>query len=194
MIAMDSPRARKSGSFNWGSTLWHEFAHVITLQMTRHNVPRWFSEGVSVYEERRARPGWGDDLTAHFLKAYQEGKALKVSELNSGMMRPKFPEQIAFSYYQASLVCELIEEKFGFAKIREALALFADNLPTRRGLPARAGLGYGHARSGIWAFSRGTRPGQIRTSRLQPAEGTRRYEPERARQGTADLAPGEESQ
>ncbi len=130
VIAMDSPRARKTGSFNWGSTLWHEFAHVITLQMTRHNVPRWFSEGVSVYEERRARPGWGDDLTAHFLKAYQEGKALKVSELNSGMMRPKFPEQIAFSYYQASLVCELIEEKFGFTKIREALALFADNLPS----------------------------------------------------------------
>jgi cellulose synthase operon protein C len=127
VIAMDSPRARKAGSFNWGSTLWHEFAHVITLQMTRHNVPRWFSEGVSVYEERRARPGWGDDLTAHFLKAYQEEKHLKVSELNAGMMRPKFPEQIALSYYQASLVCELIEEKFGFAKIREALALFAEN-------------------------------------------------------------------
>jgi hypothetical protein len=130
VIAMDSPRARKSGSFNWGSTLWHEFAHVITLQMTRHNVPRWFSEGISVYEERRARPGWGDDLSAHFLRAYQEGKALKVSELNAGMMRPKFPEQIAFSYYQASLVCELIEEKFGFAKIKEALSLFAENLAT----------------------------------------------------------------
>src|SRR5438876_36801 len=130
VIALDSPRARKPGSFNWGSTLWHEFAHVITLQMTRHNIPRWFSEGISVYEERRARPGWGDDLNAHFVKAYKEGKILKVSELNSGMMRPKFPEQVALSYYQASLVCELIEEKFGFGKIRESLALFAEGLPT----------------------------------------------------------------
>jgi tetratricopeptide (TPR) repeat protein len=129
VIAMDSPRARKAGTFNWGSTLWHEFAHVITLQITRHNIPRWFSEGISVYEEALARPGWGDDLNTHIVKAYKEGKLLKVSELNSGMMRPKFPEQIALSYYQASLVCQLIVEKFGFEKIRESLALFAQNLP-----------------------------------------------------------------
>ena len=30
-VVMDSPRARPKGSFNWGSTLWHEFAHVVTL-------------------------------------------------------------------------------------------------------------------------------------------------------------------
>jgi tetratricopeptide (TPR) repeat protein len=130
VIALDSPRARKAGQFNWGTTLWHEFAHVITLEMTRHNVPRWLSEGVSVYEERRARPGWGDDITAAFVRAYKDGKLLKVSELNAGMMRPKFPEQISLSYYQASLVCELIEEKFGFDKLREVLRLYADNLAT----------------------------------------------------------------
>ncbi len=125
VIAMDSPRARKPGEFNWGSTLWHEFVHVITLQMTNHNIPRWYSEGLSVYEERRARPGWGDDLTAAIVRAYQEGKLLKVSELNAGLMRPRFPEQIAYSYYQASLFCELIEQRFGFDKIRQTLELFA---------------------------------------------------------------------
>ncbi len=125
VIAQDSPRARAAGSFNWGSTLWHEFAHVITLQMTLHNIPRWYSEGISVYEERRARPGWGDDLTPALVRAYKDGKLLKVSELNAGMMRPEFPEQIEFSYYQASLVCELIEERFGFDKIRDSLAAFA---------------------------------------------------------------------
>ncbi len=61
VIAQDSPSARPEGQFNWGSTLWHEYAHVITLQMTDYRIPRWFSEGLSVYEERRARPGWGDD-------------------------------------------------------------------------------------------------------------------------------------
>ncbi len=129
VVALDSPRARKAGDFNWGSTLWHEFAHVMTLQMTKHNIPRWFSEGLSVYEEQKARPGWGDDLTAGFVKAYKEGKLLKVSELNAGMMRPKSPEQIELSYYQAGLFCRMIEEKFGFQKIKESLALFAENLP-----------------------------------------------------------------
>ena len=128
VIAMDSPRARKTGSFNWGTTLWHEFAHVITLQMTNHNIPRWLSEGLSVYEEHRARPGWGDPLTALFVKAYKEGKLLKASELNSGIVRPRFPEQVTLSYYQAALFCEMIEEKYGFEKIRQSLLLFADNL------------------------------------------------------------------
>ena len=129
VVALDSPRARKAGEFNWGSTLWHEFAHIMTLQMTRHNVPRWYSEGLSVYEEQKARPGWGDDLTASFVKAYKEEKLLKVSELNAGMMRPKSPDQIELSYYQAGLFCRMIEEKFGFEMIRQSLQLFADNLP-----------------------------------------------------------------
>ena len=54
LFVMDSPTARKPDRFNWGSTLWHEFTHVITLQMTDHKIPRWFSEGLSVYEERKA--------------------------------------------------------------------------------------------------------------------------------------------
>ena len=129
VVAMDSPRAQKQGAFNWGSTFWHEFAHVITLQMTNHNIPRWYSEGLSVYEERHARPGWGDDLSAGFVKAFKEGKLLKVHELNAGLMRPKFPEQIAYSYYQSFLFCELIDERFGFDKIRQSLELFAQNKP-----------------------------------------------------------------
>ena len=131
VVAMDSPRARLGeGPFNWGTTLWHELVHVITLQMTHHNIPRWFSEGLSVYEEQRAKPGWGDDLTASFVKAYKEGNLLKVSELNAGMMRPRFPGQIEMSYYQAGLFCRMIEEKFGFAKIRQSLELFAENKPS----------------------------------------------------------------
>ena len=131
VVAIDSPRAHKLGTYNWGSTLWHELAHVITIQMTKHNVPRWYSEGLSVYEEHRARPGWGDDLTATFVKAYKEGKLLKVSELNAGMMRPKNPTQITLSYYQAALACELIEERFGFEKIKQTLLLFGRNLPSQ---------------------------------------------------------------
>src|SRR5215213_11090790 len=72
VIAQDSPSARDAGEFNWGSTLWHEYTHVITLQMTDYRIPRWFSEGLSVYEERRARPGWGDDWIPLFVRAFTE--------------------------------------------------------------------------------------------------------------------------
>jgi cellulose synthase operon protein C len=129
VVAIDSPRARELGSFNWGSTFWHEFTHVMTLQMTNHNIPRWFTEGLSVYEEHRARPGWGDNLTPAFLQAYKAGKLMKASELNSGFVRPRTPEDILFAYYQSALMCEMIDEKYGFEKIRQSLLLFAQNLP-----------------------------------------------------------------
>ena len=46
LIVQDSPSARPGGEFNWGSTLWHEYTHVITLQTTDNRIPRWFSEGL----------------------------------------------------------------------------------------------------------------------------------------------------
>jgi tetratricopeptide (TPR) repeat protein len=124
MFVMDSPAARKPDTFNWGSTLWHEFMHVITLQMTEHKIPRWFSEGLSVYEERKGFSGWGDDLKLEYLAAIKGKKLLPVAELNDGFIRPKFPEQVLVSYYQASLIADFIEEKNGFPAIKKMLALY----------------------------------------------------------------------
>lgn len=142
VIVMDSPSARPPESFNWGSTLWHEFAHVITLQITDHRIPRWFSEGISVYEERRARPGWGDDLGMDFLLAIQADQFLPIAELNNGFVRPDNPGQISLSYYQASLVCEYIDEQHGFDAIRQMLALFKDGRNTEQALREVLRLGF----------------------------------------------------
>ena len=90
LFVMDSPSARKPDTFNWGSTLWHEFTHVITLQITDHKIPRWFSEGLSVYEERKGFPGWGDDLKLDYLSAIKAKKLLPTAELNNGFIRPKY--------------------------------------------------------------------------------------------------------
>ena len=123
-IVMDSPKARPRGQFNWASTLWHEFAHVITLGMTDHHVPRWFSEGISVMEEHRATPGWGDRLGLQTLKSIQQGKLLPIRELNGGFLRPRFPGQVALSYFQAGMACEFIEARFGFPSILAMLESF----------------------------------------------------------------------
>ena len=62
VVTLDSPRARTPGEFNWGETLWHELAHVITLQMSGNRVPRWLTEGISVFEERRAQARVGQGV------------------------------------------------------------------------------------------------------------------------------------
>lgn len=130
VLAMDSPSARGIGEFNWGSTLWHEVAHSFHLGITHNRVPRWFTEGLAVFEERRARPGWGDGVSAGFLIAYKQNRLLPVSRLNDGFVRPTYPQQVIYSYYQASLVCELIETEWGFSAIAGMLRGFADGRTT----------------------------------------------------------------
>ena len=130
VIAQDSPRARPAGAFNWGSTLWHELAHTFTLEVSEHRVPRWLTEGLSVLEERRARVGWGDDLSVDFLTAWRDGELLGIAEINNGFVRPTFPEQIGISYYQASLASELIERDWGFDALLALLHGYRDNKGT----------------------------------------------------------------
>jgi len=112
-LAFDSPAAKDAGPFNWGSTVWHELAHTFTLGLTDQHVPRWLSEGLSVYEEHHARPGWGSNVTVEFLDAFAAGKLVPVSRMNDGFMRPLYPEQVILSYHQASVVCDLIARDYG---------------------------------------------------------------------------------
>ncbi|HEY0367185.1 MAG TPA: tetratricopeptide repeat protein, partial [Pyrinomonadaceae bacterium] len=130
VIAQDSPSAREAGEFNWGSTLWHEYTHVITLQMTDYRIPRWFSEGLSVYEERRARPGWGDDWNALFVRAFMERRWFKMADLDGGFQRPKSPQDVPIAYFQASQVCEFIAERYGFDAILRMLGMYRDKAHT----------------------------------------------------------------
>lgn len=124
VIAMDSPSARPRGSFNWASTAWHEFVHVITLQATAYRIPRWLSEGISVYEERRARPGWGHQWTLEFVRAFGEGRFVPVRHLEASFLRPPSPEALSLAYFQASLVVEFLVDRFGFERLRQMLALY----------------------------------------------------------------------
>lgn len=73
VVTMDSPKARPPGEFSWQATLWHEIAHVITLQMSRQRVPRWLTEGISV-RRGRARPEWGRDMEVPFALALERGR------------------------------------------------------------------------------------------------------------------------
>jgi tetratricopeptide (TPR) repeat protein len=124
VVTMDSPRAGTApGSFAWQATLWHELAHVITLQMSNQRVPRWLTEGISVYEEGRARPEWGRDMEVPFVGALERGEALKVRDLNSGFTRP---ETIALAYYQASLLVDHIVATHGVPALRALVRAYGD--------------------------------------------------------------------
>jgi len=121
VLVMDSPSARQLGEYNWASVFWHELAHTFHLAASDNRVPRWFSEGLAVHEQRKAREGWGHQPNFPFLQALAANRLKKVSELNDGFMHPDYPEQVIFSYYQSSLVFQVIEERWGFDAIRAML-------------------------------------------------------------------------
>ena len=128
LLAIDAPSARDPGTFNWGSTAWHELAHTFTLGLSDNRVPRWFSEGASVLEERRARAGWGALASPAYLAALKTGALRPVSQLNDGFVRPRTPAEVGLSYYHASLVCEMIEAEFGPKALGDMLRGWRDGL------------------------------------------------------------------
>lgn len=127
VVTVDSPHARPPGEYNWQPTLWHELAHVITLQMSNNRVPRWLTEGISVWEERRAAPEWGREMEVSFAHALDQDKILKLKVLNEGFSDPKM---ISLAYYEASLVAEHLVDTYGMDKMRALLRAYGRGLET----------------------------------------------------------------
>ena len=140
VVAMDSPSGRPPGSFHWASTMWHELSHVYVLEMTKHRVPRWFTEGLAVYEETAVAPDWGDRLDAQVIMAIHEKKLLPVAQLDRGFVRQSYPGQVIVSYYQAGKICSFIAEKRGYGRLLDMIHDFAKLKTTPEVIQAQLGM------------------------------------------------------
>lgn len=120
VITANSPRAERTA--NWQATLWHEFAHVVTLNLTGNKMPRWLSEGISVYEELQHDPRWGQRMNPQYRKMILDGELTPVSDLSGAFLNPPTPMHLQFAYYQSALVVEFLVQRFGFDSLRAILA------------------------------------------------------------------------
>jgi len=136
VVTLDSPKARPPGDFNWAPTLWHELAHVMTLQLSKQRVPRWLTEGISVYEEKLGSPAWGREGELTFAMAYSQGEHMTLRELNAAFQDP---EKISLAYYQASILAEHIVDTYGMVALRKLLVGYGEGLEGEAAL--KAGLG-----------------------------------------------------
>ena len=129
-VAMDSPSARKPGEFHWASTLRHEMSHVYVISMTQSRVPRWFTEGMAVYEETAENSDWGDRLDHQTIVALKEKKLLPIAELDRGFVHQQYPGQVIVSYFQAGRICTFIAEKWGYDTLLAMIHAFGDKKDT----------------------------------------------------------------
>lgn len=125
VVTLDSPRARPPGAFNWKATLWHELAHVVTLQMSAQRVPRWLTEGISVYEERRADASWGRESEWRFANALAAGEIIPLARLNAAFSDPRL---ISLAYFQASLLVEHLVASRGEPSLHALVRSYAGGI------------------------------------------------------------------
>ena len=172
VVTMDSPKARPPGEFSWQATLWHELAHVITLQMSNQRVPRWLTEGISVWEEAQARPEWGRDMEVPFAAALEQKKTLKLTDLNAGFTSP---ETIALAYFQASLLVDHIVKTYGNQKLQALLRAYGEGLEGDAALTKTLGASMEQLQA---AFDKSVdqRFGGLRAA-LRPIEGVQQTDP-----------------
>jgi len=130
VVAMDSPNGRKPGEFHWAATMWHELSHVYVISMTEHRTPRWFTEGLAVYEETAISPEWGDRMTPREVEAIKNKKLLPIADLDRGYIHPSYPEQVVVSYYQGGRVITYIVEKWGYDAVLSMIQGFKDRKDT----------------------------------------------------------------
>lgn len=113
LITANSPASQGDTPSNWESVLWHEFCHVITLQKTNNRMPRWLSEGISVYEELQRDGAWGQSMTPRYKQMILGEDFVPLSKLSSAFMQPKSPMHLQFAYYESYLAVRYLVEKHG---------------------------------------------------------------------------------
>ncbi len=137
VVTANSPAAHPGHAVNWEAVLWHEFCHVVTLQMTRNKMPRWLSEGISVYEESQANPSWGQRMNPRYREMVLGDQLTPVSKLSGAFLSPLSDLHLQFAYYESSLVVEFLVERFGLDNLKAILRDLGQGLEINQSIERR---------------------------------------------------------
>ena len=121
VITANSPASAGGHPSNWEAVLWHEFCHVVTLQFTKNKMPRWLSEGISVYEELQENPVWGQSMTPRYREMILGKDFTPLGQLSAAFLAPKTEMHLQFAYYESYLAVEFLVKKFGIESLRKIL-------------------------------------------------------------------------
>lgn len=139
VITANSPASQGESPSNWQALLWHEFCHVVTLQKTNNKMPRWLSEGISVYEETQKDASWGQSMTADYRRMVLDGGLTPASRLSGAFLRPPSPQHLQFAYYESALVVEYLVQTHGIETVRNILADLSTGMEMKAILERRVG-------------------------------------------------------
>ncbi len=137
VVTARSPASQGEHHSNWEAVLWHEFCHVVTLGKTRNKMPRWLSEGISVYEEGQADPAWATAFDPRYRAMILSDGLTPISRLSSAFLTAKTPLDVQFAYFESALAVEFLIERFGLPAVKGLLDDLGAGIPMNEGLPNR---------------------------------------------------------
>jgi len=121
VITANSPASQAGHPANWEAVLWHEFCHVVTLGLTKNKMPRWLSEGISVFEELQENPVWGQSMTPRYREMILGKDFTPLGELSAAFLAPKTEMHLQFAYYESYLAVEFLVKQFGIEALKKIL-------------------------------------------------------------------------
>ncbi len=139
VITANSPASQGETPSNWESVLWHEFCHSITLQKTNNRMPRWLSEGISVYEELERDVSWGQRMNPLYQQMLLGEDFVPLSKLSGAFLSPKSPVHLQFAYFESSLAVRYLIERHGIELLQRLLIDLGMGLPMETALANRYG-------------------------------------------------------
>jgi tetratricopeptide (TPR) repeat protein len=140
VVTAISPAAQGESPSSWESVLWHEFCHAVTLEKTRNTMPRWLSEGISVFEEGRRNPAWSTPLGPHDRERLLADDLTPLSQLSAAFLGAKSGRDVQFAYLESALAVEFLVDRAGPQALRGLLADLGTGKALEEALPARAGM------------------------------------------------------
>jgi Flp pilus assembly protein TadD len=139
VITVNSPASQGAEPSNWEAVLWHEFCHTVTLHKSRNKMPRWLSEGISVYEEMQENPSWGQRLTPQYREMINGDELTPMSQLTSAFMNAKSGLHIQFAYFESALAVEFLIQRHKLETLKSVLDDLGAGLTINESLERRTG-------------------------------------------------------
>ncbi|HUJ58869.1 MAG TPA: tetratricopeptide repeat protein [Kofleriaceae bacterium] len=130
-----SPRATLFG-YPWMDTLAHEYTHLIVSRISHDAVPVWLQEGLARFEQTRWRrpPEVALSATEQTLLAagLRKGRLITFDEMHPSMAKLPSQEAAALAYAEVYTLVGWMEQKIGYAGLRDVLAAQRDGKSARR--------------------------------------------------------------
>src|SRR4029079_15532128 len=103
--------------------------HVVTLTKTNNKMPRWLSEGISVYEECQADKTWGQVMNPKYRAMLLGDGFVPISKLSGAFLSPPKTLHLQFAYFESSLALQYLVEKYGIETLTRVLLDLGAGMP-----------------------------------------------------------------